>query len=167
MRCVLATVVLILACGEVVAAEPDQKERVKKSAQAIGEATRKGDAAAIVDLTYGPVVEEAGGREKMIAAVGPGLTMFEVLDFTVGEPGDFHTAGKQTFVVVPISVSVQVETLKVKGNSYLFGISADAGATWKFVDGQGLSDEAERKKLFPELPAGLKLPPLEEPMIIQ
>jgi len=167
MRGILSTAVLCLACGGIQAAEPEKKQNAKKAADAVIDATRKGDVDRIIESTYEPVIAEVGGREKMAEAIRETFQLVKALELKAGEPGELHVAGKQTYVVVPTSGIVQVGDIKVSLNSYLLGISADDGATWKFVDGQGIGEEEERKKVLPDLPLSLKLPELEEPKIVK
>jgi hypothetical protein len=167
MRKLFAVVLLLPACGGVRAADPDYKANVKKAAAAMGEATRKRDAAAIIDGTYEPLVAKGGGREKMIETVRSGLMSFEIIEFTASDPGELQTGGKNKFVVVPTSMTVQLKDTKLKLNSFLLGISADDGATWKFISGQAAANEKDRDELFPEFPKDLKLPPLEKPTVVK
>ena len=53
-------------------------------------------------------------------------------------PGDFYTEGDNTFVIVPETVEIQLPKDKMEVKSYLLGISADDGKTWKFLDGAEL-----------------------------
>jgi hypothetical protein len=158
---------LVFTCGGLLAAEPDKKAVVKKAAEAVGEATRKGDVEGIVAGTYEPVIALGGGREQTIQLLRDTLKLFKILDFTVGEPSEFHAGAKNLYVIVPTTMKIEIENTKLSGKSFLLGISSDDGATWKFVDGQGISDEEERKKLLPDLPATIKLPEPEEPKIVQ
>jgi hypothetical protein len=167
MKGILSAVVICLICGGLQAAEPQKKQLAKKAADAVIEATRKGDVDGIINSTYEPVIAEAGGREQMIEAIRETFRVAKVVELTAGEPGEFHVGGKQTYVVVPTSGIVQVGKLKASLKSYLLGISSDDGTTWKFVDGMGITEEEERKKFLPNLPESLKLPVLEEPKIVE
>lgn len=166
MRSFLSTVVLISVCGGLQAAEPDRKAVVKEAAQAVIDATLKHDPGGVVDATYGPLVTMAGGREKLISLVEAAMNLGEFVDYTVGEPGEFQSVGKLEFAVVPTTLTMRVNDRKIRSKSYLLGVSADEGETWKFVGGSGMRYEAERKMLFPGFSETLKVPPYEKPMFV-
>ena len=54
---------------------------------------------------------------------------------------------------------------KIVSKSFLLAIYEDKGKTWKFVDGQGLSNEGLKKRL--SIPPKLEIPEVEKPRVIR
>ena len=146
---------------------------VKKLAQEMGVATLKGDYAKLIDQTYPTLVEQLGGREKAIETVTTLMKQmkdqgFILQSYDIGEPGMFLSEGGNTFVVLPARLEMTIPGGKMISKSFLLGISADKGKTWKFADGAGIIKQKEqREKLLPKLPADLKFPEQEKPEIIK
>lgn len=144
---------------------------VKRLAQELGTATMRGDYAKVIDGTYDRIVEELGGREKAIKVIETGMRKLRAKGITfkaykVGDPGEFHREGNNTFVVVPTVLEMSAPGNKLIGKSYLLGISGDGGKTWKFADGAGMDRKEVREKVLPKLPAKLKLPAKEAPKVV-
>jgi hypothetical protein len=164
---------LALAVGQSPAtADSDSKAAIKKLAQEIGDATVKGDFAAVFDHTYPPVVEKFGGRAKAIEFTESSLKKmksqgFALKRFEIGEPGEFFVEGDNVFVVVPTKIEMIFSAGTIRSKSYLLGISSDGKKTWSFVDGAGLRSEEARKAVLPKMPDKLKLPELAKPEIIK
>lgn len=153
-------------------AQAPSKAAVKKLAQQMGKSTMAGDYAMVIDHTYDPVVKLLGGRDKAIETTKKIMdTMkaqgFVIKSYVVGEPGPFHSSGGNTFVVLPVKMEMNAPNGKILAKSYTLGISTDQGKTWKFVEGAGLKNEEMRRKVLPKLPAKLKLPEYEKPMLIK
>jgi hypothetical protein len=151
--------------------EPD-RTAVRKIAKELGDATLKGDHAKVIDFTYDGIVKELGGRAKAIQTTNGIMKTLKTQGITfktfeAGEPGEFHTEGGNTFVLVPTTVEMTIPNGKMIAKSYLLGISADGGKTWKFADGAGLAQKEQRDKVLPKLPNSLVLPEKQEPMVIR
>jgi hypothetical protein len=150
----------------------EAKKAAKKTAEGIGEAFLKGDFAAVFDHTYEPAVKALGGKEAAVKRVTDGVKEMEAGGFkfkayTVGDPGDVHAEGDNTFVVVPTTLEMTTPEGKSIQKGYLLGISPDGGRTWKFADGAGLKDKKARDLLLPKLPAKLELPEYKEPEFVK
>lgn len=142
---------------------------VKKLADAMGEATLKGEYARVVDYTYPPLVEKMGGREKLIAFLQTEMKKLkdqriEIRSFKTGALSEFYTEGNFTFILVPTTTELTIPDGRVVLESYLLGISSNAGKTWSFMDGAGL-ELKEQRELLPKLPAKLKLPERKIPKV--
>lgn len=157
-----------------VAADPPKPSESKATAKAVvekvGAAMLKGDYSPSFETTYEPALKAMGGREAAEDSAKELLKMMEakgvrMKSYTVGEPGDLYTEGGNTFVVIPTVLEMTAPDAKIVVRGYSLGISTDAGKTWKFVDGQGLRDEEERKKILPKLPAKLDLPKYQRPEV--
>ena len=164
--------VCLVALGIVVQAdEPASAEKVKKLAQQIGDATLRGEYAKVIDATFDGVIREMGGREKAIQLIADGMRTLKGKGITfkkyqIGKPGDFHREGDNTFVVVPTVLEMSLPGNKLIAKSYLLGISADNGKSWKFADGAGMQNKALRDKVLPKLPPKLQLPAKEQPKVV-
>lgn len=168
----LISAVAVYLIGSTVAAqEPDQTAEIKRSAEAALKATKEKDHAGLVELTHPKLVAAMGGKETMIARLKQMEQEFkrQGFDFSsleTGKPGNVITSstGRQ-YVVVPTQLELETPQVKLKTSGFLLGISEDQGENWKFVDGNGLSDPAARKKLFSDFPDDLKLPPKGKPIV--
>ena len=97
-----------------------------------------------------------------IKGKGYSLTKYEV-----SEPGDFHTEGDNTFVVVPATMEMKFSAGKIRSKTFLLGISSDKGKSWTFLDGTGLHNKEFRDQVVPKMPVKLKLPERSKPEIIK
>ena len=166
---------VLVAAVPAFAADPpkpdDAKAAAKKAMQAQGEATVKGDLGAVIDHTYEPAVKAMGGKEAVEKAMKEmskwrtdnGLA---IKSYTVGDPGDLHTEGDNTFVVIPATLEMTVPKGKMVYKTFQLGISTDAGKTWKFLDGAGFQDKDLTKTVLPKLPAKLQLPDVKKPEFV-
>jgi hypothetical protein len=152
------------------AGNPPPSAAVKKLAEVLGEATIKGDFAKVIDHTYEPLVKELGGRVAAIMKIETAMKQLgdqgiAIKAYKIGTPVEFLTEGANTFIVVPTAMEMTFPAGRANMKSYLLGISPDAGKTWKFADGAGLSNKSLRDRLLPKLPAKLKLPEIQQPEI--
>jgi hypothetical protein len=123
-----------------------------------------------VELTHPRVVKELGGPEKMVETLNATTKQLKELGYeleavTPGDPTASAAAGDERYVVVPYSIKMKAPAGKMTIKSFLLAISADKGKTWTFADGAGLRNDEMRKKMLPNLPASLKLPEVERPVI--
>jgi hypothetical protein len=176
----IGPLILIVLWG-VTARAQDDKAAVKKKAQELGQSLLKGDYAKVVDLTYPKVVELGGGRDKTIDAIRASIKQWNeegltIKSVVVDEPSDYVAEGKNTFVILPTTTEIAVESKstgvgipagKIVAKSYLLGISPDGAKTWTFIDGSGMADEKKRDMLLLKLPAKLKLPEQQKPQFIK
>ena len=170
-RISLFCVMLPVGCLTAWADEPS-KSAVKKLAKEMAEATIGGDYGRVIDYTHPAGLKEAPSRKEAIKRIEAMFQQlndagFSVTKYEVGDPGDFHTQGDNTFVVVPALMEMKFPAGKIITRSYLLGISSDRGKSWKFLDGSGLQDEKSRAKMLPGMPATLKLPEVGKPEIIK
>lgn len=154
------------------AGDENKTATAKKTATEIGVGMLKKDYAKVIDNTYDPIIKMLGGREKAIQGIQEGMKSMEdkgflFKDYKVGEPGKITIEGKNSFIIVPTMLEIKAPGAKIISNTYLLGISPDAGKTWKFVDGSKMENKAAREKFLPKLPANLILPPNEPPKIIK
>jgi hypothetical protein len=143
---------------------------LKAGAEEVRSAFAREDHERMADLSNPALVKGLGGREKFVAWLtkeasdmkGKGFKFTEVV---VAEPSEIIEGKESIYAIVP-------ETLKISGplgakcttHSTLIASSVDRGTTWKFVDASGMAgDRSKLLSLFPDFPAGLSIPPPEEP----
>ena len=134
-------------------------------------ATQTGDYEKIIDLSHGNVVAALGGKNKALETVQRQMQLMKdrkmmLTEFKIGEPWPFTRSKENKFVVVPTQITLTIPGNIVQADSFLLGISADQGKTWKFVDGAGIKSEKQQEKILPPLPKELKLPELKPPRIL-
>lgn len=138
-------------------------KQLKTQAEECSRAFVEGDFERLVDYTHPKVVEMAGGREKMVEFVRKDVAEmkaegFEPLSFAPGEPSQVLKDGAQTYVVVPAKLRMRTPGTVYVSESFLIGVSADGGKTWKFISGSNGGRES-LKLILPEAAAKLDLPP--------
>jgi hypothetical protein len=147
----------------------DKREIVaQRKAEEVAQATVKGEYGKLADLTYPKVVEEMGGRDRMIAVLKNSLQEmnkkgFEFRSAKVGKTAQVVAGGDSLFAVVPFDLEMKVPGGSLAVKSFMLGISPDKGKTWTFINGDKVQDGSV-KKMLPNLPAELKLPKKEQPV---
>ncbi|HZV07463.1 MAG TPA: hypothetical protein VE999_20430 [Gemmataceae bacterium] len=171
MKIRLASSLMFLAfCVPVVIAEDKPESVAKRKANEIAQATVKGDFEKIADFTYPKVVDQMGGREKMVTAMKTGYKEMksrgiEFRSAKVEDASPLVAGGSDVYTIVPFTLEMKVPGGSATMKSFLLGISANKGTTWTFVDGSGIGkDETMTKRLLPNLPKELKLPKKEQPV---
>lgn len=125
----------------------------------------------LVDRMYPTVLEEAGGRQELIESFRQERLEVaerggEILEYSVGEPGDAAISGGKIFAIVPTVTKLDTPVSSITTHGYLLAISTDHGATWKFLVGSTLIP-GRTYLLVPDLPSGLKFPPDEAPVVVK
>lgn len=139
-------------------------------AQEVNDAFRRRDFARMVDLTYPKVIEAAGGRDKMIAALAKGMKEMEtegvsVLSSTADAPIQIVHVSEWIYAVVPTTLKVKARDGIFKTESSMIGVSSDRGVNWTFIDAGG-KDHTQLKSYLPAPADALKLPAEKEPVKI-
>lgn len=173
-RIVLA---VVMAAVPLFAADPPKPEAAKKAAKKAAEeyaaAFVKGDVTAMFDHVHENAIKVAGGREKGEQFVKQTLKQgadagIKAKSFAVDAPDDLLVEGDNTFAVLPTTAEATSPEGRQVFKSYLLGISADGGKTWKFVDGAWLlGSKKVAEAILPKLPAKLELPELKAPEIVK
>src|SRR5262245_60548435 len=144
------------------------QQLVKSKVEAMNAALIRGDYAKIADLTHARVVEQSGGREKMIAIMKDmmeGLKSKEIVfrGTKVDPPLEFASAGGEMFTVVPFALELTAPGQRISQRTFVIGVSGDRGQSWSFINGD--VGEAQVKLLLPNLPKELKLPRNQPPVV--
>ncbi len=144
------------------------QQLVKSKVEAMNTALLRGDYAKFADLTHPKLVEQSGGREKMIATMKDTMEGLKSRGIVfrgakVDPPMEFASADGEMFTVVPFSLEITVPGQKITQRTFVVGVSGDRGQTWTFINGD--VGEAQVKLLLPNLPKELKLPKHQPPVI--
>jgi len=150
--------------------ELEMRKAAKARAEAVQAALVRGDFDAVADDTHPRVVEELGGRGKMLATLAATLDEMraEGAEFRRVDVHDVTTlarAGKDVYVYVPIDVEMKVPGRLVRTRGGLIGVSPDGGKTWTFVDTS--PGRAEIKRMIPELPDAIDIPAKGRPKVME
>jgi hypothetical protein len=135
-------------------------ERCVAAARACAAPILAGDFTVAVGCMPDDVVAARGGRDAIIAQAQKAAADMkaqggEIVSFTVDPPFSLAATSTRTYAVVPTHVIVKVNGFEGGRGGYMLGISADQGATRKFVDGL---PPHKMTALFPDLPKDLVLP---------
>lgn len=148
-------------------AEPDPKlKAAQEQAQACGDATVKADYGKMADFTHPKLIAILGGRQKMIEGTRKMREKIHqegvaYLSAKTEAPDALHRSGNVLYCLVPMTYGMKNTETRFRLRSPLIGVSFDDGKTWKFLD--TASGEEKVRKLAPEIPRSLKLPPEAEP----
>ena len=145
----------------------DNYPTLNARANELGEALGRKDYAKVVDLTYPKVIESAGGRDKLLAAMTNELKTMEaegvqIISSKSSPPSQFlHDAGA-IYAVVPMTSKFKAQDGIFQVEGSLIAISTDAGQNWTFIDATG-KDQSELKKFLPNFEK-LNVPPEKPPV---
>lgn len=160
---------LVVPCFAM-AADDELKAKVKKDITTLSEATVKGDATVVADLTHPGIHDLIGGRDKLIEVTKNVLKQLDAVglkmdSYKVGDPSDIVKTDKEMYVVVPFSIVMKGAPGTITAEGYCVGVSGDAGKTWKYVNGGDRNGEKLIQQILPNLPKDLKLPAYKDPKI--
>lgn len=182
IACCLVLLTLTIACAQKEAqkrpavatpspvATAENYPSLAVQAKEVNDAFSRKDFARFMDLTYPKVIDLAGGREKMLAAMNKELKEMEaegvvLLSSTSGAPTQFIHDSGSVYGVLPITLKVKAQDGIFQSEGSMIGISTDGGVNWTFIDASG-KDLSELKKLLPGIADKLKLPPDKAPVKI-
>lgn len=131
----------------------------------MADAATNGNNAKLLDMMYAPVIDKAGGRDKLLAAMGARQRQLQdkgisIKSTTLGKADKIYTVGKTMYAVLPEAIVLTVPRGTKKSTGCLVGISQDKGKTWSFLDGKGGEDLI--RDFLPDLPADVKIPERSE-----
>lgn len=166
----LALVLLVAGCDRA----PDQataRGNCRLAAMASVEAFAKRDVDAVVRLMH-PAGLEAG-KTTPDAMKGKVRKLFAEMDANGAKfdppvlrgPAEVFAGGARHFAIVDESVTIRHGPATIAAQSYLLGISEDAGRTWRFLDGAGVK-RMDLAKVLPDYPlAERPLPVMPKPTV--
>jgi hypothetical protein len=158
------------ACSAALAQERTCKSDeavVVRGAKALGEATRNTDIETLVNMTYPPLVEMAGGRKKLVSATTASMAQMKAGDLTIEQiefssPTQTYRDGRKTICFVPRDMVVSIKDIRVRATGYLMAVWDPNGpGKWMYLDSDGFQrNPTLMRQLFPGLPADVQPPPV-------
>jgi hypothetical protein len=168
--CLLVLLVASSACFPAQAQErtcESDEAVVVRGAKALGEATRHTDVATLVDMTYPPLVEMAGGRKKLLSQTTASMAQMNAGDMKIekiefSSPTPTYRDGGKSICFVPRVMQVSIKDIRVHAAGYLMAIwDPSVPRRWTYLDSDGFQrNPALMRQLFPGLPEGVKPPPV-------
>lgn len=168
MRNYLTGIVLLAMTTMAGADDGMLKKTAMAQVESMNKALLKGDYATIADLTHPKVVAMNGGRDKMIADMERTMKAIkeqgiEFVSAIPSAPTNPVNAGSEVFLVVPFKYELKTPMGKLTQETFVIGVTADDGKSWKFVNGD-LDPKVVRDSL-PNLPKDFKLPERQMPKL--
>lgn len=163
-------VVCLFGCS----AAPVDLEKARKSLLAstlqVRQAMLQPDHQLMAELTLPIVVEGMGGREqftKRLAEISAEMEAggFKMTDLVLSDPSELVVSKGNVYAIAPYTVHLTAPANGIGSKlSYLICLSTDSGASWKFIDGEGIAgDRAKLLQVIPDFPEQLTLPPTKSP----
>lgn len=145
----------------------DAKAACLTAARACGKNLVDGNFEGVAGCMPDEVVKIMGGRDvatrvSKSAVEGLARQGTHIEKANIDAPSQVVTSASHTFAVVPQEVVLKTKEGEVRQRAFLLGVSSDGGHSWHFVDGSGL-DRNKATKLYPDFPASLTLPDVEQP----
>lgn len=160
---------LTIGCGHQPIDRTAALSNLKAEIEKLRQAVLHEDHAAVAELTCPSLVKMLGGREEFIARLstiaaemkGRG---FHIDSIDASESLSYVESRNDLYSIVPQTVHLSSPLgTQISKRSYLVGVSTDGGATWKFLDGQGIgSDRSKMQMVLPSFPKDLALPEVLE-----
>jgi len=162
MRAAAGLLLLVASCGSALQSDEAIAAHVKSLATECTHSFVSRNFDRMADLTLPLVVEKLGGKDAMIRRLREGTKNGpQVSAVKVGTPKVHRTSTNVIYAVVPFTLDVRrLVVFTDSKDSYLLGVSEDAGTTWHFLDGSGLTPEGLRMAL-PNFPSDIQLPTLK------
>lgn len=141
---------------------------LKKQADAIILATKKGDYKTVVDHTYPKVVQMAGGKQAMLKHIVSGMDEMKKqgvlgVDGRLGPAGKFYKAGTEIHCLIPDTITLIKSNGRMVSTSYLLAVSGNKGQTWSFIDVGSVPTSMLRDMLL-HFNKNLKIPDSTKPV---
>ena len=141
-------------------------DAAQAQAQACAEASITGDLNKLADFTHPKLIALIGGRTKLIEGLSKQREKLKIagLSFVSVQaqvPTEVIAGGAGWYCVVPLTYRVKTVEGRMLLDQPMLGISNDDGKTWRYLD--LTMTEPQVRKLFPEIPKTLKIPPDAEP----
>jgi len=105
------------------------------------------DAACVNSLTYSKVFEDRGiSRDQLDQQVGAVYKQMKGAGarysrFELGAPWPPFVSRDLTYLVIPYDMALKGGGRYVTAKSFFIGVSSDSGISWKFVDGQKVTQD--------------------------
>ncbi len=162
MRGLIPSLLALLAASLLSAADDAAIEAVHDDVNTLVLALEKEDFAAILDLTHPKIMEKAGGRPALEAALRTAYAQCKKIGMKIKmaefpAPPTFHKGTQNEFVIVPTRTMIALMGKNIDSSQYQLGIRKIGEPKWAYVDGTTLTKELILL-LFPDFPKDLELP---------
>lgn len=127
-----------------------------------------GDYKVSIDAMYGPMVEDAGGKEELLKQTELIMKQVDIrfLTYTIVEDAVKIVRGvERKYAVLPSELVLGTAAGQIKVWGFQFGVEV-APKTWQFVDGAGLSNLV-LEEYFKDFPADYELPQPRQELVEQ
>lgn len=161
------TLLMLFACSNTLDSNATGKNNQKRDAlriqaRASADLMLAGDYESYVKTLHPKIVKMMGGYQTTVDNLRDSTEKmkadgFNFLDISLDEPSKIINEGKEDVAVIPITMIVGSDSLKIKQSSYLVAISAIDSTQWFFMSGQGLSKE-RLKGIYPKLASSVEIP---------
>jgi hypothetical protein len=145
-------------------------EAARRDGNAMYDAFRRGRLEEFVAFAYPAVVQEMGGKEKMVAVLKKGLAEmatqgFRFVSGRVSGPIQVVRAKGELHALVPLTQILSAPGGELHLAGHMLGVSSNNGQSWTFIDAGTLTPDNVRQ-LLPSFNPELKLPPKAEPRFV-
>ncbi len=163
MKAIFTITLVLLSAGIYAQDMAKAKANLKQAALGFGDALmRKDFRTFVLANTYPAAVEQAGGAEKMIAAVEKQVTQIEnsgnqLVSAWPGDPSEMIDTAGELQCTMPQFVKLRLPAGDITSQTTLVCISMNHGASWYFIDAGEQNLPALRQK-FPNISSKLVIP---------
>jgi hypothetical protein len=167
LRNILLAVVAVAAFAQTGRAEtltPEEAKVLEARVKSSGDAFRKEDYEAVVDMMHPAAFTMGANKEQMLTLMKDALVKLKAMDFAVieeqyGEPGEVYTAGDEMVCFYPRTMVMKFGEKKAKAIGFIICAKKRSGGEWLLMDGNIVSkDPTILWKVLPSLPKDVKLP---------
>jgi hypothetical protein len=169
----IPTLILTLICVSSLSAAPVTDEAIslelKKLARSNLRALQERNVNVLVDSVYPPALAMLGGPREATKLAQQKMRQFEekgyeVEKIEVSDPTQIESADDgRLFTVIPTLYVLKNDEERVTCRSCMVGVRDAATKKWGFLDA-GVIGHTAVKMLLPDLPATVKVPPVEKPV---
>jgi hypothetical protein len=150
--------------------EASMQAEIEKQANEVGAAFVAQKYDLILEHIYPPLVEKAGGKDKMMAIWQEGMASMKAKGITlvsvkIGKPGKIVTAGTELHSLVPQTIIMDLPGKQLTSESNLIAVSQDKGKKWYFIDNAPLNNE-NIKQVLPNFNSEIVIPEKKQPVVV-
>ncbi len=137
-------------------------DNMYKQANAMANATIKGDYTTLLKYTHPAMIKSMGGKEQAMATIKQGVAMLKsgslnIKKVSIGKVTQTVVEKENIQCIVPQLMDMRIAGVDAHSNNYLLGITYDGGKNWYFMNTASSTPEKLRQFL-PELNKKLTIP---------
>ncbi len=165
MRLILVLLYAFIVCR---CNEKDINLNIQVEAQKCANALLEQNWDIVVYYTYPMIIDRMGGKNKMIQVFKNGTKEMTSQDISfqniiIGKPIQTIKVKSIIYALVPQKITMNVPGGLLYQDSYLIGITKDAGKRWYFIDTAKFNED-NLKIVLPDLAGKIKIPKKKEPI---